>query len=300
MEKAVLKTLAYADIFAYPMKVWEVHKWLLEKKASLRDVEKTLNNLSQEGKIKNQDGYYSLAGRKGLIRKRVERSAISKRYFARARLISQFFKLIPTVLLVGVSGGLAMENASSKDDIDLFVITDEGKLWQTRFLLLCILQALGKRRKKSDSKQAARGKCCLNILIDENNLAQNGKDIYTAHEVLQLKVLWEKGDVYSKFLAANSWVFKFLPNWRGVSVQGRMPKAKSEKQKTQGIAERLARALQLSIMGATGKSRWANDNVLCFHPENYREKILAEYTKAVKDIGTPLTVLLTFVISLLR
>src|SRR5262245_34090416 len=46
MESAILKTLIYADIFDYPLKAWEIHKWLIsKKKCELSEVEESLRRL---------------------------------------------------------------------------------------------------------------------------------------------------------------------------------------------------------------------------------------------------------------
>ena len=71
MEKAILKTLAYADIFDYPMTLREIHKWLINKKANLRQVEKVLSKLSKKGKVKSKKEYYFLARREEIVKRRL-------------------------------------------------------------------------------------------------------------------------------------------------------------------------------------------------------------------------------------
>lgn len=211
MEKAILKTLIYADIFDYPLKAWEIHKWLIGKKGTLHQVEKALKRKRLESGIKNQEGYYFLKNRKGLVKKRLDKERSSNKLFKRAVWVGNILRVIPWIKLIGVSGNLAMKNSTRKDDIDFFIITQSKRLWISRLLVLLVLGFLGKRRSREDKEVG--GKVCVNLLLEEDQLIQKKKDLYTAHEVLQMRVLWQRENIYSKFLEENEWVFKFLPNW---------------------------------------------------------------------------------------
>src|SRR3990167_8778923 len=100
MEKAILKTLIYGDIFDYPLKVYEIHKWLIGKKANLRQVEKALEILIVKGKVKKVKGYYVLPKRKELVNKRKRREKQSKAYFRKAKLLALILKIVPWIKLV--------------------------------------------------------------------------------------------------------------------------------------------------------------------------------------------------------
>ena len=152
MEKAILKTLVYGDLFDFPMKAWEIHKWLVNKKGGLREVERSLNKLRQKAKVKSQKEYYFLADRKGLVNQRIKKEEVSKWYLKQAYFVAALFRIIPWVKLVGVSGSVAMENAKKVDDIDFFIITQKNRLWISRILLLLILELSDKRRKRERSK----------------------------------------------------------------------------------------------------------------------------------------------------
>src|SRR5688572_27605672 len=119
MEKAILKTLIYADLFEYPLKVYEVHKWLIGKKSNLKQVEKALIRLKEKRKIKSKKDYFFLLGRESLLKKRQIREKHSQRYLVKAKICVWFLRLLPNLKLVGISGGLALKNAEKGDDIDL-------------------------------------------------------------------------------------------------------------------------------------------------------------------------------------
>lgn len=276
MEKAILKTLIYADIFEYPLKAYEIHKWLIYKIGDLRQVEKGLQKLIKNSKVKNKRGYYFIANRENLINKRLKRKKQSSKYFAKAQIISKSLKIIPWIKLIGISGGLAMENAEKTDDIDLFVITERNRLWLSRLLALGLLSVLSFRRKASDGKKNASGKVCLNLLLDEDHLKQQKEDLYTAHEVLQMKVLWRRDRVYSKYLLDNEWAFAFLPNWvsgqdlRFKKYDLRIHKSLIVNHKSiVDWLEKLTKWFQLKIMQKPKGMERIEDGALYFHPVDY-------------------------------
>ncbi len=298
VENAILKTLIYADIFDYPLKAWEIHKWTIGlpagragKKLNLKQVEKGLISLVKKRKVNTKSGYYFLKGKDSLVLKRKQRGVISKVYLTQANTILNVFKLIAWIKLVGISGSLAMENATKSDDIDFFIVTSRNRLWISRIILLALCQLFGKRRKRLDTVRNSSGKFCINILLGEDNLAQDNKNIYLAHEVLQMKVLYDKDNTYQKFLEENEWVFKYLPNWK-VSNKYYVSSIKyyGKKQNTNfkipniliNWLEKLVKKLQLNYMGKPKGMEKVTDNALYFHPEDKGEKILKEYNFKLK------------------
>lgn len=297
MEKAVLKTLIYANLFDYPLTIFEIHKWLIGKKANLRQVESALGRLIKSSKLKVKSDYYFFPKHQGIFLARLRWETQSRTYLKKAQLIAQILKLIPTIKLIGISGGLAMNNASKTDDIDLFVITGKGRLWISRLLILGFLSLTGQRRKVTDSKRQAAGKLCLNTILEEDCLQQTNKDIYLAHEVLQMKVFWQRGGIYFKYLADNSWVFEFLPNWVGNTNQElRIMNYESNKNQKNhnllfmlcdsipGILEGLAKQFQLMVMKQPQGLERIEEGALYFHPNDYRVNILKEYKLQLKKL----------------
>jgi len=123
-------------------------------------------------------------------------------------------RLIPFIKMVAVTGNLAMRNANQEDDIDFLIITQRKRLWLSRFFAVVLLELLGKRRRPEEKE--VKDKICLNMFLDEDHLEMSEKqqNLFSAHEILQLKSLYEKDDFYDKFLDQNRWVKKFLANWK--------------------------------------------------------------------------------------
>lgn len=277
MEKAVLKTLIYANIFEYPLKGYEVYKWLIGRETTLIKVEKALNRLLKKKKIQNFADYFFLKNRKRLIVVRKRRYKYSQKFLIKARLLTQVLKIIPWIKLVGISGGLAVDNSEKRDDIDLFLITDKNRIWISRILAVGIFDLLGVRRKFEMTPKQASAKFCLNTILDEDHLEQGFKDLYTAHEVLQMKLLWARGGIYTKFLSDNNWAFEFLPNWTSKVNYSKIKK--DQGLKIIDLLEILARFFQLKLMKTPIGLERIEEGGLYFHPLDKRAEILKEYNK---------------------
>ena len=282
-EKAIVKTLVYSDIFEFPLSYDELWRFLISKKpVSKKSFNKTLNNKSQEFKVKK--GWYYLPKRESLIKTRLQRIKESKKKIEYAKRIASYVSFIPTVCLIGISGALSMENSDSQDDIDLFVITKANTIFLTRFVLILILQAFGVRRNRA--AQYAANKVCLNMLIDESAMAfpVARKDLYTAHEIAQMKPLFERNNTYQKFLGANLWVKEFLPNHSQknaeVSVVPRSVLRSSAL--VLSALEFFAKKLQLWYMKRHITNETITNRMLAFHPLDYKKIVFKEYKERLR------------------
>lgn len=208
---AIVKTLCYFQIFSYPLTIHELFKYVhFHKKVHIRTLLNTLRKNPQKFLV--EDGYIALYGDGKFLQVRKDRMEISKHKVAKAFWIAHLLKLIPSVRLVGISGSVSMDNAAKYDDIDLFFITSKNTVWITRFLVHMVLVLLGDKRLKKDP--LAMDKICPNMFMSQGTLEIPLKlqNIYTAHEVTQMKVLINKDDIYSEFLRSNIWVKSYLPN----------------------------------------------------------------------------------------
>ncbi len=139
-------------------------------------------------------------------------NTISK--MAIANKVTRFLGVFPQVRMIGISGSLAMRNAADEDDIDLFVISSENRLWTARIICLMITIFLRIRRGRNSIQN--KDKICLNLFFDyhELSLPIHKRTQYGAHEVLQMKPVLVKGSTYRDFLKSNDWIFEIFPNAR--------------------------------------------------------------------------------------
>lgn len=271
----ILKTLIYADIFDYPLTKEEIWRFFIsEKPVSKKQIEKMLVSFD------SKHGYFYLKKRDHIVEMRKIREKESQKKLQIAKRIVSILRIIPSVCLIGVSGNLSMNNAEEKDDIDIFVISKSGTLWSTRLLLILLLKIMGKHRSKPD--RHVENKICINMLVDETDIAipLDRRNLYTAHEVIQLKPIFVRGDIYKRFIAANSWVRKFLPN----SIDQIMNyELKINGGYKKSIIEFLAKKVQFWYMKKYITSEVVSDTILAFHPRDYTDIVLKKYNKKVKQ-----------------
>lgn len=193
----VKKTYAYGQIFGYQRSLPELYFWLLgSKKVPLKIFRKKLGIKKEIFKKKKKINHI---GR--------EKEKMAK------RLLAPVFRL-PFVYFVGLTGSISANNAKKGDDIDVFIITSPHTLWIARPVILLYLELIKKRRKRSTNIYDQKDLICSNLWIDVANLAipKNKRNLYTAHEVLQVLPIYDKKCVYQKFVQSNSWVKKYLAN----------------------------------------------------------------------------------------
>ena len=128
------------------------------------------------------------------------------------------------------------------------------------------------------------------MLIDESVLSFpiDRQNLYTAHEIVQLLPVFEVNNTYSRFINANKWVVKFLPNALD-RIKNHELRIKEGQTKTLFIIhyslfilEHLAKALQLWSIKRHQTNETVSDSFLAFHPLDYKKKVLMKYKKHLK------------------
>lgn len=190
----------YHNIFEYPLTFSELVKWTPINPPEI-SVEVDYNN-----------GHYYVKGGKSLIYKRDIRNRNSQKKLKIAQKAAKILSLIPSVIMVGITGSLAMHNAEDGGDVDLLIITKNGRLWSTRVISYLLLKFLGLSLRKPNIP-SQKDKLCLNMWLDESDLvwSKNERNFYTAHEILQVIPIINKNRAYERFILKNMWVFNYWP-----------------------------------------------------------------------------------------
>lgn len=193
----MLKTIAYADVFDYPLTREEIYRWLIKGDSFT--------------KAKEFPYWNYLPGRAKLVKLRRQRERISRVKLDKFLPIIYRLKIIRWIKLICVTGALAMNNADADDDIDLMIVTSKNRLWLTRLAVSLLLLPHLRGGRMDSSKVADR--ICINLWLDETALAIKQQNLYLAHEICQAQPVFERENFYDRFLGANLWYKKYLPNW---------------------------------------------------------------------------------------
>lgn len=273
--------LVYHDLFGYPLSKEELAFW---------QVTRAQNKI--DAPVIKAQGYYFLKTSKNLIT-RLSREKYSSRKLYIARQASDVLNIIPTIQLVGITGSLAMNSAKENDDIDLMIITCPKTLWITRLLTFLFLK-VSRIPVRQKGEKNIKNKLCLNLWLEEGSVSFNGReDIYTAHEVLQTKILLNRNNIWKKTLVKNKWLINFFP----YAYEYQLKDNKSHKKSNKKIILLLkvfntpSYWLQKLYMHKKTGQETVNKNQAYFHPKKWNEYISKLFLARIKKLGLRVPVL---------
>jgi hypothetical protein len=226
LDKNILSTIAYYDVFNYPLTSFEVWKYLLswnaeretednKEKISLADVCAALDSEEIKKHIEECRGFYFLKGRQALVEQRIERNKISETKYEIVGKAVFWLRLVPYVRMIGVTGRLAMKNAVSASDLDLLIVIKKGRMFTGRLLVTFMAQMIGRRRYA----EKIADRVCLNYYIADCSLSTDLKDLYSSSEYSFIMPVYGFG-MFQEFQKQNVWIRKYRANFRPDAVGG--------------------------------------------------------------------------------
>jgi hypothetical protein len=293
LPKALLATVCYADIFNFPLTAAEIHRFLVFKKSPPEKINQLLKRLSSPC---HNDGWFFLHGRKQAVGYRQNRAAESRKKWEIAFPAVRVISGLPSVRLVGITGGLAMGNAAGDDDIDLLIITAKDTLWITRAILNILGSFLFDRRTPGDTFY--RNKICLNMFMseDELGLPADERDIFGAHELLQMRPVFSRGDTYVRLVMQNAWAVGYMPNaW--IQAVAKKSAISSPDRNYQIInflrpvyyaLNQLLFILQKQHMTPKLSSEVVTKTYVRFHPQDARPRVMQAWLRRLRRLQIPL------------
>jgi glycosyltransferase involved in cell wall biosynthesis len=188
LHQAIQRTLDYAALFQYPLTPDELHDRLFDVAVARDTLDAELRAIQYKPDA-------------GLLAIRSTREAISDAAIRDAQPHLRALASLPFIRMVAFSGATAHRNMPSAEDLDLFIIVEDGKLWA------CFLIAILWARLKGLRKHL-----CMNYLISSEVLPLFESDAFTAQQMASLKPIFGK-DVYDAFIDANPFVRRHFPNF---------------------------------------------------------------------------------------
>jgi glycosyltransferase involved in cell wall biosynthesis len=188
LEAAILRTVEHAKLFQYPLTPDELRERLFEVKAGETAFRRALEALR-------------LQPDEDLFRIRADREKISDEAIRQVEPHLRTIASMPFVRMLAFSGATAHRNMSAAEDIDLFMIVEDGKLWAV-FLMFMIWAKV----------KGLRNRLCVNYVISDAALPLYEHDAFTAEQVISLKPFYGKS-VYNRLIAMNGFVYRCFPNF---------------------------------------------------------------------------------------
>lgn len=263
---AVRLTKQYSSYFNFPLTTTNLHYWLISpQKYSLDLVSK----------------YHT---------QKLSKSQISHIKIARELSFQKYKKALPfvkairhliSIKMVAITGSVAINSAKSSDDIDIFIVTSPNTLWLTRIIIYLIASLFFKRRKVRTTPSQFKDSLCFNLWLEEGSLKvpKSKRNLYTAHEVLQIMPIFDRNNTYHQFIIKNSWTKRYLANAYSSLINKTHPKSTNI---NLGIfpfnylvqfLNKLAFQLQFHYMRSKITNEYVTLHSAYFHPKDYSRDI---------------------------
>ncbi|MBI4272425.1 nucleotidyltransferase domain-containing protein [Candidatus Uhrbacteria bacterium] len=307
---SILSTISFFNALSYPLTVAEIEEFLMFFTGSTKamDIITALDLLESRGMVKSADGMYTVPHRTEIIKDRLATYASCEKKYRIARQATRVLACIPFVRMICVVNSLAMNNAHEESDIDFFIVTKKKRIWLTRFLVVALLDVLGKRPRGNMRKNMI----CTCFFASEDALDFSAlqipplpdrqlPDLYLAWWASRFVPLYDEGGYAEKMFSVNEWAKGIFPRRRlyrtiqehrvGLPFFGGWIKRIGEfLVRIMGRAsEHLARAIQIRILPKSLRALCnrdtrvvMNDQILKFHVRDMREEIRAKWYNTCK------------------
>jgi hypothetical protein len=303
IEKAILRTVAYFDVFNYPLTPWEIWKWLFWSAVEPAPRFVELLEVLDQSPLLNQKlghtrGLVHVKGRLEIVSLRQERYRLALVKLKKVKRFVKALRIFPFIQYIGVCNSLGLANARLESDNDLFIIADPGHLWTVRFLTTAFTRLRGIRPSVTNRADTF----CLSFYITTEALdlshLRYEEDPYFNVWLATLVPIFDPTNISAQLWSNNAWIHHLLPNatWRQLATQREVGKTW-----VAGLLaiffrwvwfERLAKFIQKRIL-PVGLRKLANvdsrvvlnDKVLKFHDNDRRQKYAQLYHENAALLG---------------
>ena len=203
IEKSVVRSLLYFEIFNHPLRVDEIIQCLDIPVSEPECVKIQIEQMVENGYIRQQEGYYFINCKPDVIKRRIHGEELAIESLKKAKLFSSIIARFPFVRAVSLSGSISKYYMDKNSDIDYFIITRPGRMWVARTFLVLFKKLVLLNSKKY---------FCVNYFITEESLELKSRNVYSATELTSIIPTYNYG-LYRFLMTRNSWVNEYYPNF---------------------------------------------------------------------------------------
>lgn len=203
LAKNIIKTLAYYDIFSYPLNADEVNHNLPVNHCTLTEVKSELEDLCEKNILFRIDDFYLLKNDREFVQRRINGNRLCDKRLKSAFRMSKLISKFPFVRAILLSGSISKGFMEKESDVDYFIITKPGRLWVTKMFLTIFKKIFLLNSRKV---------FCINYYIDYKHLEIEEKNVFTAIEIATLIPVFGK-EYYDEFYEKNIWIKNYFPNF---------------------------------------------------------------------------------------
>lgn len=199
-EQAVLRALAYRQVFGCPLTADELWRHLDDASVLREDMVRALGDLQTAGLVAGRDGAFWMAEMDDPIERWQACRERADAAMPLAVAVGRGLMRLPFVDGVAISGSLSKRSLAEDGDFDFLVITRPDRLW-----LVYVLLRFYRRRLPSPEM------LCSNYLLAAHRLGLDRRDAFTAMELATLLPVAGQGAL-QQLWQANRWVDAYQPN----------------------------------------------------------------------------------------
>jgi predicted nucleotidyltransferase len=194
---------------------------MLPRRIESQDVQETLQTDPCISKsVSVEEGFAVLKGYERLFSERPFREKTSKKFRGTAEaFIKDLKRRTPYVELMAVCGSVAYGSAKDTDDIDLFILSEENRMWLTFFKALLLARVFNMKAKVIGE----RTDFCLSYMQDkqhfEEEITRHRSPLF-AREFLSLYVI-DGTNCYGSILKKTEWMREAFPGLYASKRTGR-------------------------------------------------------------------------------
>jgi hypothetical protein len=207
IHRGLQKVFEISKYLDFPFTLDEVVTYFLP---GIQVTERRLEDLITHGGFTDlpfqiRDGYL-FAGAAKSAAARLEREQLSASKLGSAtEFATMLTRLVPFISTIAVTGSVAYRSARKWDDIDLFIVTKQNRLWVSAFLTLVLIRL----SKLLHLRPSYLSQFCLSYVHDElgfaNESQRSRSSMLFAREMLKAEPV-AGVDRYRNLLEQNSWI----------------------------------------------------------------------------------------------
>lgn len=218
IRQSIISTLAYFDIFNYPLTIAELHRYLWKPPQAVTLTE-VYSEIDRMDDIEIHQGLVCLRGRGATITSRTTAYLESERKYKKRLPYIRLLTYLPHVQAIFVVNSLAFQNVRPDSDIDLLIVARPGTIWSTRFFTTALAKLLRLRPRPGNTKDTL----CLSFYVDGgtlnmHNLMSDALDIHEVYWLRHLFPIYDPQNIGKKIDTANDWIHEYLPNAKSVHL----------------------------------------------------------------------------------
>lgn len=205
LEKSLLHTILYFDLFNFAPTLSEIERWLIgHKPTSLSELQRMLESHPQ---IAHKEGFYFLRGREAFVELRKQKYRWTDEKWKHAKPFLRLLAWMPGVEAIWFANSVGWCNASQQSDTDLIIVASPRRIWTARFFTTTVMKLFRQRPGEQEHAKAL----CLSFYItaDHLNVAPyriGPHDIHFTFWATQMYPLYDPQHLFTQYQQKNTWV----------------------------------------------------------------------------------------------